>query len=529
MSYYVGYNTIILLCQTYTYISWEAERRTIMKASVKLDKSYRISKIDRRIYGSFIEHMGRAVYGGIYEPGHPSADEDGFRKDVLELVAKLNVPIVRYPGGNFVSGYDWTDGIGPKELRPKRLDLAWQTTETNQVGLNEFCKWAKKANTDVMMAVNLGTKGIEDAQNIVEYCNSKTDTKFANLRRAHGFEEPHNIKVWCLGNEMDGSWQTGAKTAHEYARIAHEAGKAMKWVDDSIELVACGSSSYYMPTFGEWEAAVLDEGYETIDYMSLHQYYGNAENDTPSFIAESIALDGFISTVVSICDYIKGKHHSKKNVNVSLDEWNVWYHSNEQDKKLEKWMTARPLLEDVYNFEDALLVGCMLMVMMRHADRLKMACLAQLVNVIAPIMTETGGRAWAQTIYYPFMHAAKYGVGDAMHIITDSPKHDTKKYTDVPYLETMVTYNEEKSEMTIFAVNRSEDEEIIAEYDMRDFEGYTVDEHIQMAGHGAKDVNTADDPYNVIPETVTGTTELDGGKLTAKLPAFSWNVIRLSK
>lgn len=499
------------------------------KAKIAMSKNYRIGTIDKRLYGSFIEHMGRAVYGGIYDPTHPQADEQGFRSDVLKLVSDLNVPIVRYPGGNFVSGYCWEDGVGPKELRPQRLDLAWNTVESNQMGTNEFCDWAKKANTDVMMAVNLGTRGVCDAQNLVEYCNSTTNTKYANLRKSHGYADPHNIKVWCLGNEMDGAWQTGAKTASEYGRIAREAGKVMKWVDPTIELVACGSSSFEMNTFGAWEASVLDETYDTVDYVSLHQYYGNPSDDIESFIAESMGLDSFISTVESICNYIKGKRHSKKDIHLSLDEWNVWYHSHEKDKQYPRWSVAPGLLEDEYNFEDAILVGCLLITMLKHADRLKMACLAQLVNVIAPIMTETGGRAWAQTIYYPFMHASTYGRGDALHVIVDSPKYDSKKYTDVLFLETIATYNEENDEVTIFAVNRSLDEELCGEYDMRDFAGYKVVEHIQMAGCDKKDMNTADKPHTVIPKSVTGTTEIDNGTLTAKLPALSWNVIRLKK
>lgn len=498
------------------------------RARAVMAKDFKIAPVDRRVFGSFIEHLGRAVYGGIYEPGHPQADEQGFRKDVLKLVKELNVPIVRYPGGNFISGYTWEDTVGPKQLRPRRLDLAWKAVETNQFGLNEFCDWAKKADSSVMMAVNLGTRGVLDAQNVVEYCNSVTNTKYADLRRSHGYKDPHNIKVWCLGNEMDGPWQTGAKTAAEYARIAHEAGKAMKWVDSSIELVACGSSSYTMPTFGDWEATVLDECYDTVDYVSLHQYYGNRENDTQSFISDSVALDGFIGTVVSICDYIQGKHHGKKKINVSLDEWNVWYHSNDQDKKIPEWVEAPPQLEDVYNFEDAILVGGMINVMLRHADRLKMACLAQLVNVIAPIMTENGGRAWAQTIYYPFMYASRYSKGEVLRVVTDSPKYDCKRYTDVDYLDASAVYSEEEEAVTIFAINRDMEEDMLAEFDMRDFDGYRVIEHVTMADYDAKAENTADAPNTVIPKNLE-ITQPSEGKLEVRLPKFSWNMIRLKK
>ena len=365
------------------------------KARLVLDKDYVISPIDKRIYGSFVEHLGRCVYTGIYEPGHPTADADGFRGDVLQLVRGLDVPIVRYPGGNFVSGFKREDSIGPKEKRPKRLDLAWKTTEPNEVGLHEFAAWAKKAGSDVMYAVNLGTRTPADARDVVEYANHKGGSFLSDLRVKNGAKDPFGIKLWCLGNEIDGPWQMGRKTAYEYGRVANEAAKMMKWTDDSIEVVACGSSSTEMPTFGSWEHEMLMECYENVDYVSLHRYYGNPHNDTPDFLASSMNLDEFIRTVAAICDAVKGTKHSKKQVNLSLDEWNVWYHSHEQDEQLykrEPWGTALPLLEDVYNFEDALLVGLMLITILKNADRVKIACMAQLVNVIAPIMTRPGGR-----------------------------------------------------------------------------------------------------------------------------------------
>ena len=368
-------------------------------ATMIMDRDFTIGKIDKRIYGSFIEHLGRAVYGGIYEPDHPTADENGFRRDVIDLVRKLNVPVVRYPGGNFVSGFNWEDSVGPRAQRPHRLDLAWFTTETNEVGLHEFADWCKKADTEMMYAVNLGTRGPDAARNVVEYANHPGGSYYSDLRIKNGAREPLGIKLWCLGNEMDGPWQICHKTAYEYGRAANEAAKVMKWVDPSIELVACGSAAHDMPTFGSWEYQMLDECYEHVDYVSLHRYYGNKSNQTPDFLARSMDLDDFIKTVVSICDAVGGKKHLRKKLNLSFDEWNVWYHSNEQDQevwKRDKWNRALPLLEDIYNFEDALLVGSMLITFLRNADRVKVACLAQLVNVIAPIMTRNGGGAWAQ-------------------------------------------------------------------------------------------------------------------------------------
>jgi len=289
------------------------------KAKLIFDKEMKVSEVDKRIFGSFIEHLGRAVYGGIYEPGHPQADEKGFRKDVLELVKELQVPIVRYPGGNFVSGYNWEDGVGPVESRPKRLELAWGTIEPNYVGTNEFADWAKRAGAEVMMAVNLGTRGIDAARNLVEYCNHPEGSYYSELRKSHGYKEPHKIKVWCLGNEMDGPWQIGHKTADEYGRLALETAKVMKWVDNSIELVVCGSSSRYMKTFAEWEATVLDHTYDHVDYISLHTYYGNRDNNLPNFLARSLDMDMFIKSVIATCDYVKAKKRSKKTINLSFD------------------------------------------------------------------------------------------------------------------------------------------------------------------------------------------------------------------
>lgn len=499
-----------------------------LKAKMILDKDFKIAEVDKRIYGSFIEHLGRAVYGGIYEPSHPKADEMGFRKDVIDMVKELQVPLVRYPGGNFVSGYNWEDGVGPRENRPKRLELAWRTIETNELGTNEFAEWAKRVNAEVNMAVNLGTRGVDDARNLVEYCNHPSGSYWSDLRISHGYKDPHKIRTWCLGNEMDGPWQIGHKTAEEYGRIACEAAKVMKWVDPSIELVACGSSNRGMPQFPQWEATVLEHTYNHADYISLHTYYGNRDNDTANYLARSLDMDSFIRTVISTCDYVKAKKRSKKTMNLSFDEWNVWYHSNDADRKIEPWSVAPPQLEDVYNFEDALLVGCMLITMIKHADRVKIACLAQLVNVIAPIMTENGGDAWRQSIFYPYMHASIYGRGTALNPIVSSPVYDSKDFTDIPYLETTAVYNEEKDELTIFAVNRHQQDSLSLECDIRNFKDYKVVEHIVLENESTKAANTADHKSNVVPHN-RGTARAAEGFVTAELKKLSWNVIRLAK
>ncbi|MGN1024122.1 MAG: alpha-N-arabinofuranosidase [Lachnospiraceae bacterium] len=500
------------------------------KAKMTVDRDFRIGEVDKRIYGSFIEHLGRAVYTGIYEPGHKTADELGFRQDVIDLVRELNVPIVRYPGGNYVSNFYWEDSVGPKEERKPRLDLAWRTYEPNTVGINEFSKWAKKANTNIMMAVNLGTRGTSDALNLLEYCNLDTRSKYADLRRAHGDADPYGIKLWCMGNEMDGPWQFGHKNAREYGHLAAETSKAMKTMDHSIETVVCGSSNVDMPTFGTWEAQVLDEAYEYVDYVSLHQYWGNPDNDTAEFFAATDDLEYFLRSVIATCDYVRGVKHSKKTINLSFDEWNVWYHSMKQDNEdMENlpWRSHPHLLEDVYNYEDAIVDALALIKFLQHADRVKVACLAQLVNVIAPIMTEENGPAWRQTIFYPFYLVSRYGRGTALQPVLSCGDHATSKHDHVSDVEAVSVYNGEKEQLAIFAVNRNTEEPVEFEADLRGFAGYHVADFQALEGDDMKAVNTKD-CEKVRPIRRTDAT-MEGDILRTVLKPASFVTIVLEK
>lgn len=495
------------------------------QAKLIINPEYKIGEIDRRLFGSFIEHLGRAVYGGIFEPDHPCADEDGLRRDVIDLVRELDVPIVRYPGGNFVSGYNWEDGVGPLELRPKRLELAWNSTETNEFGTNEFMKWCQKANTAPMMAVNLGTRGADEARNLVEYCNHAGGTYWSDLRRSHGYQQPHKVKLWCLGNEMDGPWQMGHKNAVEYGLLANAAGKLMKLTDNSIETVICGSSNSGMKTFGEWEATTLDIAWDNVDYVSLHTYYGNGDKNIEDFLARSCDMDEFIKGVVATCDYVRAKKKSKKRINLSFDEWNVWYHSFGAD--YEKWSKAPHILEDVYDFADVLVVGLMLNTLLKHCDRVKIACLAQLVNVIAPIMTEDNGKAWRQTIFYPFMYASKYGRGSVLQGVFTSDCHDTRSYTDVTDLDCSAILSENGEEITIFAINRTLSEDGLLSVKLENFKGFMPIEHIAISGYDLATVNTVT-AQPVAPHS-EALPEIDGELLTVKTAPLSWNMIRLKK
>ena len=498
------------------------------KTRMVLEKDYKISKIDDRLYGSFIEHLGRAVYTGIYQPGHLSADENGFRKDVLDLVKELNVPIVRYPDGNFVSNFRWEDSVGPE--RKSRLDLAWRTLEPNTFGIGEFSKWAKKANTDIMMAVNLGTRGTADALNLLEYCNLDTDSCYADLRRSHGDKDPYDIKLWCMGNEMDGPWQMGHKKAEEYGHIAAETSKAMKQMDKRIETVVCGSSSVSMPTFGKWESGVLDEAYDYVDYVSLHQYWDNKANDTADFFARTDDLDYFIKSVIATCDYVKAVKHGKKDINLSFDEWNVWYHSMDQDNSdMEDmpWRSHPHLLEDIYNYEDAIMDALALIKLMQNADRVKIACLAQLVNVIAPIMTEENGIAWKQTIFYPYFLASKYGRGYSLRPVITGGDHATSGHDHVSDIEASAVYNEEKDQVTIFAVNRNINENVEFEADIRGFEGYRIIDHQTMESTDMKIANSAEVQHVMPFEDKNGI--VDGGIFKTIMKPASFQVVVLGK
>ena len=498
------------------------------KARAVLARELAIDAIDDRLYGSFIEHLGRAVYGGLYEPGHPTADGQGFRGDVLDHVRALNTPIVRYPGGNFVSGYRWEDGVGPLIARPRRLDLAWKSLEPNAFGTDEFVRWCRKAGTEPMMAINLGTRGVDAARSLVEYCNHPSGTQYSDWRVENGCVEPHNIKVWCLGNEMDGDWQIGHKTALEYGRLAEEAAKVMRWVDPTIELVACGSSSRMMSTFPQWEATVLEHTYAYVDYISLHSYYGNRDDNTAHFLAQSIGMDAFIEEVVATCDFIRAKKRHKKRMMLSFDEWNVWFHSNQADRQQQPWQEAPPLLEDLYTVEDALVVGCMLISLIKHCDRVRIGCLAQLVNVIAPIFTATGGGIVKQTTYFPFMHASRYGRGTALDMKVDSSSYEDPVFDAVPYVEAVGVLSEDCEDLTVFSVNRNLEEVVGLDLDLRDFSTARVVEHIALTHFDLKAVNTLEQPDRVAPSALDDSVDEHEGKTRISLPPASWNVVRFS-
>ncbi|MDM7830613.1 arabinosylfuranosidase ArfA [Cellulomonas edaphi] len=423
-------------------------------ASVLFHPGFRVGAVDRRLFGTLVEHMGRAVYTGIFEPDHPTSDEHGFRGDVAALASELGITTARYPGGNFVSSYVWEDGVGPD--RPRVLDLGWRTVETNTVGTDEFLQWAERHGIEPMMAVNLGTRGVEAAAALVEYCNGAAGTRWADLRVANGRVEPYGVRLWCLGNELDGPWQVGHKDADEYGRLAAEAGKAMKRVDPSIELIACGSSSMEMPTFGDWEQTVLEHAWDVVDHVSMHAYYQEHDGDRASFLASGTAMDRFIRRVAASADAVAARKGSDRRLTISFDEWNVWYLSRFPGADNLPVQDGAPrIIEDVYSALDAVVVGDLLVTLLNHADRVPLACLAQLVNVIAPIMTEPGGPAWRQPTFHPFAATARLARGTVLDARVTCGTMPTERHGAVPLVTAAVVADDEAT--AIFLVNRSTD------------------------------------------------------------------------
>jgi alpha-L-arabinofuranosidase len=498
-------------------------------ARVVIDPTSTVGDIDERLFGGFIEHMGRAVYGGIYEPGHPTAGADGWRGDVIDLVRRLGVSIVRYPGGNFVSGYDWEDGVGPRAARPTRTDLAWRSIEPNLVGTDDFIDWARLAGVEPMLAVNLGTRGAAAARALVEYANGSVGTPEGDRRIANGHPVPHGVHVWCLGNEMDGPWQIGAKTAVEYGRLAAESATAMRTADPSIELVACGSSGPAMPTFGAWEATVLDLAWDVVDHISLHAYVDPAAFDsTEAYLAGAGDLDRAIGTVGGIIDTIARGKGDGRRIGISVDEWNVWrladhIASRDADGPFRR---ATAIAEDRADVTDALVVGSMLLTLLRHADRVRIACVAQLVNAIPLIRTHDGGPAWLQPTAYPFADVAGHARGTVLRTAIDGPRIRLPGGASIDALEIAATHDPARGSLAVFVINRAT-EAIRLDAALPGFEELRLDTHAVLDDPDPRATNTADEPERVVPRAGAG-ARLASGRLTVDLPARSWSSLTLS-
>jgi alpha-L-arabinofuranosidase len=492
---------------------------------VYVDSRRKIGALDPNLFGSFLEHLGRAIYGGIYDPGSKLSDANGFRIDVMDQIRKLGVPIIRYPGGNFVSGYNWLDGIGPKKDRPVVLDKAWNSIETNQFGTDEFMAWCKAVGTKPLMGLNLGTGTPEQAAALVEYCNVEKGTEWSELRRKYGHAEPYKVEYWCLGNEMDGPWQIGHMSATEYGYKAADAARQMRDVDPSIKLVACGSSGPSMPTYLEWDRQVLEECYSYVDGLSLHHYFGNygeTAGDSSKYLALNLAMDRQIEQTLAVCELAQARHRSRKRLWVSFDEWNVWYRATDGDGHRQE---APHLLEEVYNLEDALLVGGLVNSLLRHADRVKIACLAQLVNVIAPIVTNENG-LYLQTIYYPYSWGLHYARGSVLELAIESPTYEFSQFGQVPFLDVVGTQTDDGI-VSLFVLNRDLSRARTVEVTWETEEPGAVQASRVLTGDDLKAFNSFEAPTKVVPQDLEKPST-SNGRTRFEVPARSYSVVQWS-
>jgi alpha-N-arabinofuranosidase len=520
------------------WLSNLAHAQTRRTAQVIINQANYRSVLDRRLLGAFLEHLGRAVYTGVYEPGSPLADAKGYRTDVMAAVRELGVPIMRYPGGNFVSGYHWQDGVGPKEKRPTVLERAWNSIETNQFGTNEFIEWCRLVGSEPLLGFNLGTGTPEEAVAYVEYCNLEKGTRWSELRRQHGYEQPHKVKYWCLGNEMDGPWQMGRLTAREYGRKARDAARQIRVVDPGTKLIACGSSNTILPTYLEWDREVLEECYDQVDGISLHNYYGNTPaltgNNSARYLAMNLDMERQIHEIATVCDYVQGLQKSPKQLWLSFDEWNIWYRARDAPARDGRKTFAPHLLEEVYNLEDALLVGGFLNTLLRQSGRVRVGCLAQIVNVIAPLVTNETS-VLRQSIYYPYAWALKYAYGRVLDLQLEGETYpiraeglraDFARDDQVPFLDVAATIDPAEGRVSVFMLNRDLDSERELVLDWRDPVPGRVLVCETLTGPDLKAVNTFERPTLVAPQALAAPRP--GAKMTFKLPPRSYSVAHLA-
>ena len=490
---------------------------------VLIDPKRTIASVDRRLFGSFLEHIGRAIYEGIYQPTSPQADDRGYRKDVTAEIRELGVPIVRYPGGNFVSGYNWRDGVGPKSKRPRVLDRAWNSIETNQFGTNEFIEWCRLAKTDPLLAVNLGSGTPAQAAELVEYCNVDKGTRLSDLRREHGYEQPHRVRDWCLGNEMDGPWQIGHISAREYGRKAGDAARQMRMVDKNLQLVACGSSGPGLPTWLEWDMQVLEECYRDINGLSLHRYFsfgGDGGNDHAKFLSLNLAMERQINEVAAVCDVVRGRLKVPGRIWLSFDEWNCWSRNYDGNGRRQ---VAPHLLEEIYNLADALLVGGMLNTLIRQSARVKVGCLAQLVNVIAPLLTSDDAVV-RQTIFYPYAWALKYARGEALDLLVEGDiSLENRDVGKVPFVDVAGTLDPVKKRSTLMILNRDLASPRTVELTWRDQPPVRFSTCQTLTGKDLLAANDLQHPKNVLPQDWD--RPKPGAQIRFEVPARSYSVL----
>jgi alpha-N-arabinofuranosidase len=460
-------------------------------STLHLSTKHRIDTVDPRLFGGFLEHMGRAVYEGVYEPSSKHADEHGFRTDVLEALRELDLSVVRYPGGNFVSGYHWEDGVGPREQRPTVRERAWNAVEPNEFGTHEFMQLCAMLGWEPMLAVNLGTGTPEEAARWVDYCNGAPGTRDADMRVANGRREPYGVRLWCLGNEMDGPWQLGHVPADQYAIRAQQAAKLMRDTDPGIELVASGSCATFLPTYIEWDRTVLEYLGRDANYISMHRYVDNRADDTPDFLAITASIDRQIEDMDAVCRYVQARKQAPGRPHLCFDEWNVWYKTQTGDFANSGGRTAAPLIEEIYNLEDALVAAGFLNSFIRHADCVKIANIAQIVNVIAPILTR-GDELLLQSIHDVFRMFSTRRTGISLDGVMEGPRYVGQRNGEVPYVDHSVILD--GSRMHVFLVNRHLSEATEVRVALSGARVTGLESAERLAGDDPKAANTFEDP-----------------------------------
>ena len=483
------------------------------EARIKIDIDRRIGEVDPLLFGNFAEHLGRMIYGGIYDEASPLSDADGYRRDVMDAVKKMGVSILRYPGGNFSSGYQWKDGIGPKDQRPVRVELAWNDLESNRFGTDEFLRYCERIGAQPYLCINGGLGTVDDARHWVEYTNESRHTYWADQRRKNGRDAPYNVKYWGLGNEIDGPWQLGHKTADEYAKFAVEAAKAMRLVDKNVILVASGSSNYGASADWQgWNRTVINALRGQADYVALHTYINNRDNDFEKFMANSQTIDRFIETTAASIK--AAQQPGARPMYIAYDEWNVWYRATNQEH-----------LEEIYNFEDALAMGMFFNSFFRHADVVKMANLAQLVNVIAPIMTSKTGM-FLQPTYFPILEYGKQRGNIALNTWVSAPVY-TANRQELPYLDVSTTYNAKDGSVFVNVLNRSKSRDIAARIENQEGSLSKRGEIWQMNYPDLKATHTFGDDKKVTPVTRELAAKVENNRFSYTFPAHSLTILHL--
>jgi alpha-L-arabinofuranosidase len=497
-------------------LPWIGSAQSTLRARVKIDTERVIGDIDPKIYGNFIEHLGRCIDGGIFEEKSPLSDSNGFRKDVLAATKKLNVTLLRWPGGNFSSNYHWKDGIGPRDRRPPRLEMAWGTVESNRFGTHEFLQYAEAAGTEPYICANLGTGSWVDAQQWVEYCNSSEDTAMTRLRKQNGRSDPWKVKYWGLGNEMDGPWQMGHRSAEDYGKFALEAAKLMKWTDPGIKLIAAGASNFGTGIdWTQWNRTVLDHLKRHADYLAIHMYVGNSANDYYDFLTSSVDLNQRIKTTEGTIDTVLASEPRSRKIHIAWDEWNVWYRARGNAQR------GRRILEERYNLEDALVVATFLNSFVNHAHIVKIANMAQLVNVIAPMFSNETG-LFLQTIYYPLALFANHSKGKALELFVDSPTYKSKRFDDVAYLDASAAYD--NGSLVLNVVNRHKDQAVETEFEAQDKEFAGAVEVSEVNG---PDIKAENDFGSTKVQAVSRTAQAQGKRLRYTFPAHSYTMLKV--